>query len=335
MEPALALAAISCVCALALVATPARSHDVQPHAEDSRAIPSHVPPSDICRPAGPCNVDHNRSEHGSLGNIGAKLADPTSDIWALQFNFQGPVFYDGDENSGAPEMGGNVIFQPVLPFPLYGTGKNAWKMITRPVIPIIFSQPVPTGFNKFNHPGGLGDIEIPLLINLPASISGNWILGAGPVFEFPTSTNDALGAQQFSAGPAVVAGYKNKSFTAVLFPNYFFGYADRSDRKASTPTTSKLSLLYALTLNLPQAWQVGLNPTISYNDKAASGNKWDVPVGLFAAKTIRIGRVPTKIQLGLEYSVVSPDTFGKRAAFRFVVTPVIPGLVQKPIFGGK
>ncbi len=62
--------------------------------------------------------------------------------------------------------------------------------------------------------------------------------------------------------------------------------------------------------------------------------KRDVPVGLFAARTIRLGSMPFKIQGGLEYSVVSPDAFGKRLAFRFVVTPVIPGLFKKPIFGG-
>jgi hypothetical protein len=278
--------------------------------------------------------DHNRPEHGSLGNIGAKLSNPTSDIWALQFNFQGPVFYDGDLNSGSPEIGGNVIFQPVLPIPLYGTGENAWKMITRPIIPIIFSEPDPTGPNEFHFPSGLGDMEIPLLLNLPTAISGHWILGAGPVFEFPTSTNDALGAQQFSIGPAVVVGYQSKQFTAALFPNYFFGFADRSDRKSTTPTTSKMSLLYNFTWELGNAWQIGLNPTISYNNKAPSKNKWDVPVGLFGAKTIKIGRVPTKIQFGVEYSVVSPNDFGKRAAFRLVVTPVIPGLVRNPIFGG-
>jgi hypothetical protein len=329
----------------ALVATAASAHDPtapappthevgKEQAQGSKAIHSTVPPDDICRPGGPCNIDHKHPEHGSLGNIGAKLSDPTSDIWALQFNIQGPVFYDGDLNTGDPELGGNTIFQPVLPIPLYGTGKNAWKMITRPIIPIIFSQPTPTS-DGFRQVGGLGDIEIPLLLNLPTSISGNWILGAGPVFEFPTSTNDALGAQQFSIGPAVVAGYKTKSFVAALFPNYFFGVGDRSDRKSTTPTTSKLSLLYSFAYNLPNAWQVGLNPTISYNNKASSGNQWDVPVGLFAAKTIKIGRVPTKIQFGLEYSVVSPDRFGKRAAFRLVVTPVIPGLVQNPIFGGR
>jgi hypothetical protein len=96
-----------------------------------------------------------------------------------------------------------------------------------------------------------------------------------------------------------------------------------------------MSLLYNFTWELGNAWQIGLNPTISYNNKAPSKNKWDVPVGLFGAKTIKIGRVPTKIQFGVEYSVVSPNDFGKRAAFRLVVTPVIPGLVRNPIFGGK
>lgn len=305
---------------LALLATPAGSHDVQPHphAEDSKAEDKYKHP-----------------KHGTLGQIGAKLADPTSNVWALQFNIQAPTFFDGDENTGNPKVGGNVIFQPVLPFPLYGTGENQWKMITRPIIPIIFSQPIPQSFNKFNDIGGLGDIELPLLLNPPESMIGHWIFGAGPVFEFPTSTNDSLGAQQYSVGPAVVVGYKTKSFTTALFPNYFFGVGSRSDRKATTPTTSKLSLLYAFTYNLPQAWQIGFNPTISYNDNASSGNKWDVPVGPFVSKVIKLGRLPIKIQGGLEYSVVSPDGFGKRANFRFVVTPVIPGLVKNPIFGGK
>ena len=58
------------------------------------------------------------------------------------------------------------------------------------------------------------------------------------------------------------------------------------------------------------------------------GNKWNVPVGLFGAKTIKIGRVPFNIRVGLEYSVVSQDDFGKRAQFRFQITPVIPGLIE-------
>jgi len=95
----------------------------------------------------------------------------------------------------------------------------------------------------------------------------------------------------------------------------------------------RLHQLYAFTYNLANAWQVGTNPTITCNDRASSGNKWNVPVGLFVGKTIKIGKVPVNIKVGLEYSVVSENDFGKRTAIRFQITPVIPGLIKNPIFG--
>jgi hypothetical protein len=305
--------------AIAFLATPAWSHDVQPHphAEDSKAADEYKHP-----------------QHGTLGQIGASVSNPTSDLWQVSTSFQLLEFFDGDVNTGDPKLGSGVNLQPVMPFPIYGEGKDQWKLITRPIIPIIFNQPIPTGFNDFKDRSGIGDIQLPLLLNPPPSLLGNFILGAGPVFEFPTSTKDSLGNQQFAVGPAVVVGYHNKFLVAGLFPNYFFGYADRSDRQKEASDTSKLSLLYFLNINLPHAWQIGFNPTISYNHKADSGDKWNVPVGLYGGKTIRLGGLPVNIKLGLEYSVVSPDSFGKRAQIRLQVTPVVPGLVQSPIFGG-
>jgi len=61
--------------------------------------------------------------------------------------------------------------------------------------------------------------------------------------------------------------------------------------------------------------------------------KWNVPVGLYGGKTIKIGHMPVNLRLGMEYSVVSPDTFGQRAQFRLQIQPVVPSLVQNPIFG--
>ena len=86
--------------------------------------------------------------------------------------------------------------------------------------------------------------------------------------------------------------------------------------------------------DLPDAWQIGLNPTITYDHRASSGNRWDVPLGLLVAKTTRIRGLPVKFQLGVEYSVVSPDDFGQRAQIKLKLIPVIPSLVGKPLFGG-
>jgi hypothetical protein len=158
-------------------------------------------------------ADQDSKSEQDLGKIGAKLVNPISDVWALQGSFNMPEFYDGDVNTGDPDIGAAMVFQPVMPFLLYGPEGDPWRLITRPIIPFIFSEPVPKGFNDFDHTGGSGDIQLPLVLSVPKRIAGNLILGAGPV-------------------------------------------------------------------------------------------------GLFAAKTIKLGKTPVNIKAGLEYSVVSPDDFG-------------------------
>lgn len=269
------------------------------------------------------------SENGSLAEVGAKLANPVSDVWALFTEFD-LFFSDGDLNRGSSKVGGRMIFQPVLPFPLYGRGDEAWKFITRPAIPVLFSQPIPKGLDDFANLGGLGDTQLPMLISPP---SGNWLLGLGPTWLFPTATQEEFGQQQWGVGPAAVIGYHTKEWVGGVFPQYTFGIGGWNGN--DKPDASYLSMLYFFVYNLPDAWQIGFNPTISYDDNASSGNHWNVPVGLFVAKTTRIGKMPVKFQLGVEYSVVSQDDFGQRAQIKLNIIPVIPSLVKTPILGGE
>lgn len=266
-----------------------------------------------------------------VAEIGAKLSNPVSNVWALFTEFD-IDFSDGDVNTGDPEVGGAMLFQPVLPFPLYGSGDNEWKLITRPVVPIVFSTPIPKGFNDFDHEGGLADIQLPMLVSPPTK---NWILGAGVNWLLPTSTREVLGHEQWGVGPTAVVGYKTEKTTVGIFPQYYFGFASRSDRDSDVRDVSSLSMLYFLFYNLPDAWQIGSNPTITYDHQASSGNKWNVPIGLTVAKTTRFGRLPVKFQFGIEYSVVSQDDFGQRAQLKLNVIPVMPSLVKEPILGGR
>jgi hypothetical protein len=266
-------------------------------------------------------------EHGSLAEVGAKLANPVSDVWALFTEFD-LTFSDGDLNTGNAKIGGRMIFQPVLPFPLYGQGEHAWKLITRPIVPVLFSEPVPKGFDEFNNLGGLGDIQLPMLVSPP---SGNWLLGLGPTWLLPSATRNEFGQQQWGVGPAAVIGYHTKDWTAGIFPQYTWGIGGWNG--ADKPDASYLSLLYFFAYNLPNAWQIGFNPTISYDNNAPSGNKWNVPVGLYVAKTTKMGSTPVKLQLGIEYSVVKQDDFGQVAQIKLNIIPVIPSLVKNPLLG--
>ena len=185
--------------------------------------------------------------------------------------------------------------------------------------------------NKFNHDTGLGDIILPFVASPTLD---NWLVGLGPTFTLPTSTEDAFGRQQWAMGPTGILGYKTKKWVAGVFPQYFWGIGGRGD-KHGKPNASYMNLLYFGFYNLPNAWQVGFNPAITYDNKASSGNKWNVPVGLTASKTVKIGRMPVKFQFGVEYSVVSQDDFGKRALFKLNIIPGDSGIDQEADLRGR
>jgi hypothetical protein len=291
--------------------------------------------------AHPPDADHihhdevdSGTEHGSMADVSKKLSDPTATIWALFTEFD-LSFNNGNATGGNDDLGSLMNFQPILPIPLYGEDEDQWKMIVRPAVPIQFAAPRPDGGNNTNYDAGLADISFPMLVIPPLSESHpNLIFGIGPTFVLPTSSKVQLGRRQWQAGPAGVLGWKTKDYTVGVFPQYFWGVGGRGDQGSNIENASNMNLLYFAYWNLPNAWQIGVNPVITYDHKASRGNKWNVPLGIGFTKTRKIGNLPVKFQFSVEYSVVSQDDFGKRALIKLNIIPVISGLVQNPIFGG-
>jgi hypothetical protein len=283
----------------------------------------------------------------NLAELLHKLADPTSSTWAL-FWEQDWTFSEGDFSNGSRRTGKQSIFQPIMPFEW---SKN-WKLLTRPTLPIIWSTDVPTGrrwnsspvgsgsvvilqpdgSTTFDSKEGIGDFTLPMMFSPKKPAGAKWGWGLGPTFVFPTGSNDALTQHTFQAGPAALVTYKTKKFTAAFLGQYWWDYADTG---SSNVGSSHGSLLYSLWWNRPNAWQIGMNPTITYNDKAEGGsdNKWNVPIGGGVAKMILIGNTPVKIQVALEKSIVRQDEFGLDWNFRVNVIPVILSPQKNPFFG--
>ena len=185
-----------------------------------------------------------------LGEMSRKLSDPTSNIWALQGEFD-YILNKGDLSGHSTKNQYQFLFQPVLPIPL----TLNWKLLTRPVVPIA-SAPIPRldnnigvrledviGIGSFNfhrnvglgtkdaaasssgwfRKFGLGDIDVPLLLS-PRKKS-SWILGAGPTLSLPTATDSNLGSGLFEVGPAAVIGYKTKNLTVGALSQYWWDVA--------------------------------------------------------------------------------------------------------------
>jgi hypothetical protein len=297
-----------------------------------------LPMAAVAHPPDSDHVHHDKADsgtkHGSLSEVSHKLSNPLSSVWALFTEFD-LNFNNGNANQGDDKIGSLMNFEPVLPIPFYGAGEDQWKLLVRPAVPIQFAAPRPDGANNTNYDSGLADILLPVLLTLPTGMIGNnWMLGVGPTFTLPTSTKVQLGRRQWQVGPGGVFGYKTKKYTIGVFPQYFWGVGGRGDQGSNIEDASNMNLLYFAYLNLPDAWQVGMNPAITYDHKASRGNKWNVPIGLLATKTTKVGGLPVKFQLGVEYSVISQDDFGKRFLLKLNVIPVIQGLIKNPLLGG-
>jgi hypothetical protein len=171
------------------------------HAQEPRVQPGVV--------AGP--------EAADVSETGKKLANPLSNVWALFTEFDSN-FSDGKLNGGHQEAGSRMIFQPILPIPLFGSEGEEWKLITRPTIPFLFSEPIPIARTVFDRKGGLGDIQLPMIISPTVK---NWILGAGSTWLFPSATEKAFGRRQWGAGPAVVVGHYSEKVTLGVFSSVF------------------------------------------------------------------------------------------------------------------
>jgi hypothetical protein len=288
----------------------------------------------LCFVSAEALAEDSGTKHGSLSELGAKLSDPTSDVWALFTEFD-LSFSRGDLSDDDYKAGGDMIFQPIMPFHLT---KNM-KLLTRPTVPIIFSTPVPTGLKSdgtanFVNKGGLGDISLPLLFSPVPKPGQSFSVGFGPTLQFPTHTQKELGTNTWEAGPAVVVTHKTKKTTMGLLCQYWWSYSEygRNSAGEDTPSASHGSILPFFYYNLPDAWQIGFSPTISYNDKATSGNKWNVPFGPTVAKMLKVGKLPVKFQLGVEYSVKRQDDFGPEWAIKLNIIPVIMSLQKNPFF---
>jgi hypothetical protein len=306
---------------------------VTSYAEENKpAVPASEPLSPLSSESKPVST---MNEQEKLNLASKQLADPLSDIWALFTEFD-YIYSKGDLSGNDYKTGGAVNFQPIMPLHL----NDEWKLVLRPAVPLLIDIPVPVGlkgtnpysdYNQgiFDDKTGLADIVLPFIF-VPKGKTGshfNW--GFGPTFILPAATDTAFASKKWQAGPAFASLYKTDNFIGGFLAQYWWDFAET---KSNSPQQNHGSILYFYFYNLPDAWSVGLNPTITYNDRAPSGNKWNVPVGLIVTKTVKFGRLPVKFQIGFDKSIIREDAFGTDWKIKLNIIPVIPSLIQGNLF---
>jgi hypothetical protein len=247
--------------------------------------------------------------------LNRELTNPVSSLWSISNQFNNFELNNGQWNN-------NWNFQPVLPVSL----TKDWNLITRPVMPFYNIVPHETSPGEFARDAGLGDLTLLELLS-PAN-SGNWVLGAGPTAIFPTATSHFTGQGKWQLGPSVVVGYLTKEFFIGVFPQQWWSIGGEHGR----PDTNQMNLQPIATIFFGEGWSFGYSGNILADWTAPSEDVWTVPVGLGLGKVVKLGRLPVKIQLAVQYMPVHPRISGQEWNVQVQITPVMPKLIKGVLF---
>lgn len=113
-----------------------------------------------------------------------------------------------------------------------------------------------------------------------------------------------------------------------VFPQNWTSIAGDSDRQ----NVNQMNLQPLASYFLPDGWNIGYSGNILANWEADSDEVWTVPIGLGISKVVRVGRLPVKFGLALQWMPIHPDSFGQQWNVQLIVSPVIPKLIKGTLF---
>ncbi len=231
------------------------------------------------------SLPSNASEESDLAK---ESQNPIGDIISLPFE-------NNTSFGTGPEDG---VINALNLKPVYPLDVGSWNLINRGIFPLVYQG------ERFAGEGsvfGLGDFTYQGFFTPPASGPITW--GFGPALVFPTHTDDRLGQDKWSAGPAVVALTKPGPWLVGGLFTHVWSYAGDDD----DPDVNLSSFQYFLNYNFDSGWYLTSSPTITANWSADGSDRWTVPVGGGAGKVVRLGQQPVDLKGQFFWNAVGPD----------------------------
>ena len=219
-------------------------------------------------------------------------------------------------------------FKPVIPAKV----TDDLNLINRVVAPIIYMEgqnaptppdapiDLPNGGQVF--PGtddefGLGNVQYQAFFS-PAQ-PGKVIWGLGPVLELPTNTDDVLGTDTWSAGPALVVLSMPGNWVVGALAQNLWDFSKDGDED----DINKFLFQPIINYNLSDGWYLSATTTITANWEADSGEEWTVPLGGGGGRLVRFGDQPVDFKLMAYWNAEKPR-FGADYSLQFTVKFLFP-----------
>jgi len=255
--------------------------------------------------ADPPTANSNPDPADDAESLAKKLSNPVASLISVPFQYN--VDFGAGLTAEATKMTLNV--QPVIPVSI--SPKS--NIIVRTIVPVIWQTNL---FGNNVSEFGLGDTTQSFFYSPKAPTKGGIIWGAGPVFYYPTGTNEFTTSKKWGAGPTIVVLKQFGGTTVGALANHIWSVAGSSNR----PDISSTYMQPFIAHTTKRATTFTLNTESTYDWET---KKWTVPINVMVSQLVRIGKQPVSFTLGGRYYVSSPE-FGPRWGARFVTTLLYP-----------
>jgi len=254
-------------------------------------------------PAEP-GADGGAEASDSQAELAKKLNNPVASLISV------PIQNNWDFGIGdADAMKYTANIQPVIPVSI----SEDWNVIVRTILPVIYAEsPTPGGDSTW----GLGDTTQSFFLSPKAPTKAGWIWGAGPVFLWPTSTDDVLGPGKVGAGPTAVLLKQEHGWTYGILANHIWSFAGQGD----TPDVNSTFLQPFVSFTTKTYTSLTLNTESTYNWESS---EWTVPLNLMVSQLVKLGKMPVQFQIGGRYYAERPAG-GPDWGLRFAVVFLFP-----------
>lgn len=236
--------------------------------------------------------------------LAQKLQNPVASLISV------PIQNNWDFGIGATDaMRYTVNIQPVIPFKL----NDDLNLITRTIVPIIHAESPVAGGDSIS---GMGDIVQSFFLSPAKPTASGIIWGAGPVFLYPSATNNRLGAEKFGLGPSAVLLRQQGPWTYGGLANHIWSVT--VDRQRADVSATFLNPFLSYTTSKQTTYSFSTESTYDWEN-----TQWVVPVQAGVSQLVMFGKQPVQFSGSARYYAEAPKG-GPEWGLRFSVTLLFP-----------
>src|SRR5262245_18087112 len=152
---------------------------------------------------------------------------------------------------------------------------------------------------------------------------GNWIVGVGPTWIFPSGTSTWTSTGKWQVGPAGVLGYLSENWILAALVQDWRSFACPGPVALHSMSVQPIASYF-----FPSGWNVGYSGNMLANWTSVTRDRYTIPVGLQVGKVVRFGSTHVKVALAGQWMPIHPVHFGQVWNAQLVIQVLRPKLVD-------